>query len=116
VQVLTPVFEPTFSDFSFGYRPKRSAEDAVRLAQAYMSEGYNHVVDLDLSKYFDTVDHDILMGLVDKDMEDKDIRRLIFVFLKAGVMLNGKIEATKLGVPQGGPLSPLLAHYWQTCT
>jgi RNA-directed DNA polymerase len=114
VQVLTPVFEPTFSDFSFGYRPKRSAEDAVRLAQAYMSEGYNHVVDLDLSKYFDTVDHDILMGLVDKDMEDKDIRRLIFVFLKAGVMVNGKIEATKLGVPQGGPLSPLLANVYLT--
>lgn len=114
VQVLTPVFEPTFSNSSFGYRPNRSAEDAVRLAQAYMSEGYNHVVDLDLSKYFDTVDHDILMGLVDKDMEDKDIRRLIFVFLKAGVKLNGKIEATKLGVPQGGPLSPLLANVYLT--
>jgi RNA-directed DNA polymerase len=114
VQVLTPVFEPTFSEYSFGYRPKRSAEDAVRLAQAYMSEGYNQVVDLDLSKYFNTVDHDILMGLVDKDMGDKDIRRLIFVFLKAGVMLDGKIEATKLGVPQGGPLSPLLANVYLT--
>lgn len=114
VQVLTPVFEPTFSPFSFGYRPNRSAEDAVRLAQLYMSEGYNHVVDLDLSKYFDTVDHDILMGLVDKDMEDKDIRRLIFVFLKAGVMDDGKLEKTELGVPQGGPLSPLLANVYLT--
>jgi group II intron reverse transcriptase/maturase len=114
VQVLTPVFEPIFSDFSFGYRPNRSAEDAVRLAQAYMSEGYDYVVDLDLSKFFDTVDHDILMGLVDKDMGDKDIRRLIFVFLKAGVELDGKIEATKLGVPQGGPLSPLLANVYLT--
>jgi len=114
VQVLTPVFEPTFSDFSFGYRPNRSAEDAVRLAQLYMSEGYNHVVDLDLSQYFDTVDHDILMGLVDKDMEDKDIRRLIFVFLKAGVMVRGKMEKTELGVPQGGPLSPLLANVYLT--
>jgi len=114
VQVLTPVFEPTFSDFSFGYRPNRSAEDAVRLAQLYMSEGYNFVVDLDLSKYFDTVDHDILMGLVDKDMEDKDIRRLIFVFLKAGVMVGGKLEKTGLGVPQGGPLSPLLANVYLT--
>ncbi|NBK25022.1 MAG: group II intron reverse transcriptase/maturase [Spirochaetia bacterium] len=114
VQVLTPVFEPIFSDFSFGYRPNRSAEDAVRLAQAYMSEGYDYVVDLDLSKFFDTVDHDILMGLVDKDMGDKDIRRLIFVFLKAGVMLNGKTEETKLGVHQGGPLSPLLANVYLT--
>ncbi len=114
VQVLTPVFELTFSDYSFGYRPKRSAEDAVRLAQAYMSEGYDYVVDLDLSKFFDTVDHDILMGLVDKDMEDKDIRRLIFVFLKAGVMIGGKREETKLGVPQGGPLSPMLANVYLT--
>lgn len=79
-----------------------------------MSEGYEHVVDLDLSKFFDTVDHDILMGLVDKDMEDKDIRRLIFVFLKAGVMVNGKREGTILGVPQGGPLSPLLANVYLT--
>jgi len=114
VRGLTPVFEPTFSDFSFGYRPNRSAEDAVRLAQLYMSEGYNFVVDIDLSKYFDTVDHDILMGLVDKDMEDKDIRRLIFVFLKAGVMDRGKLEKTELGVPQGGPLSPLLANVYLT--
>ncbi|MDD4573582.1 MAG: group II intron reverse transcriptase/maturase [Sphaerochaeta sp.] len=114
VQVLTPVFEPTFSPFSFGYRPNRSAEDAVRLAQLYMSEGYNQVVDLDLSKYFDTVDHDILMGLVDKDMEDKDIRRLIFVFLKAGMMVGDKLEKTVLGVPQGGPLSPLLANVYLT--
>ena len=114
VQVLTPVFEPTFSEYSFGYRPNRSAEDAVRLAQTYMSEGYDYVVDLDLSKFFDTVDHDILMGLVDKDMGDKDIRRLIFVFLKAGVMLDGKTEATKLGVHQGGPLSPLLANVYLT--
>lgn len=114
VQVLTPVFEPTFSEYSFGYRPNRSAEDAVRLAQTYMSEGYEHVVDLDLSKFFDKVDHDILMGLVDKDMEDKDIRRLIFVFLKAGVMVNGKREGTTLGVHQGGPLSPLLANVYLT--
>lgn len=114
VQVLTPVFEPTFSDFSFGYRPNRSAEDAVRLAQLYMSEGYNHVVDLDLSQFFDTVDHDILMGLVDKDMEDKDIRRLIFVFLKAGVLYRDKLEETELGVSQGNPLSPLLANVYLT--
>ncbi len=114
VQVLTPVFEPTFSDFSFGFRPNRSAEDAVRLAQTYMSEGYKHVVDLDLSKFFDTVDHEILMGLVDKHMEDKDIRRLIYVFLKSGVMTNGSMMATALGTPQGGPLSPLLSNIYLT--
>ena len=114
VQVLTPVFEPTFSDFSFGFRPGRSAEDAVRLAQTYMSEGYRHVVDLDLSKFFDTVDHDILMGLVDKHMDDKDVRRLIYVFLKSGVMTNGSMLATALGTPQGGPLSPLLSNIYLT--
>lgn len=114
VQVLTPVFEPTFSDASYGYRPGRSAEDAVRQAQIFMSEGYEYVVDLDLSKFFDTVDHDILMGLVDKHMGDKDIRRLIFVFLKAGVMQQGNWEETEVGVPQGGPLSPLLANIYLT--
>jgi len=114
VQVLTPVFEPTFSEFSFGFRPGRSAEDAVRLAQTYMSEGYKHVVDLDLSKFFDTVDHDILMGLVDKHMDDKDVRRLILVFLKSGVMTNGSMVATALGTPQGGPLSPLLSNIYLT--
>ena len=114
VQVLTPVFEPTFSDYSFGFRPNRSSEDAVRLAQTYMSEGYQHVVDLDLSKFFDTVNHDILMGLVDKHMEDKDIRRLIYVFLKSGVMTNGSMMATALGTPQGGPLSPLLSNIYLT--
>ncbi len=114
VQVLTPVFEPTFSEYSFGFRPNRSAEDAVRLAQTYMSEGYRHVVDLDISKFFDTVNHDILMGLIDKHMKDKDIRRLIFVFLKSGVMTNGSMMATALGTPQGGPLSPLLSNIYLT--
>ena len=114
VQVLTPVFEPTFSDYSFGFRPNRSAEDAVRLAQTYMSEGYKHVVDLDLSKFFDTVNHDILMGLIDKYMDDKDVRRLIYVFLKSGVMTNGSMMATALGTPQGGPLSPLLSNVYLT--
>jgi RNA-directed DNA polymerase len=114
VQVLTSVFEPTFSNYSFGFRPNRSAEDAVRLAQAYMSEGFQHVVDLDLSKFFDTVDHDILMGLVDKHMADKDIRRLIYLFLKSGVMTNGSMMATALGTPQGGPLSPLLSNIYLT--
>ena len=88
VQVLTPVFEPTFSEYSYGFRPNRSAEDAVRKAQEYMAEGYKHVVDLDLSKFFDRVNHDLLMTFVDKTLEDKDIRRLIYVYLKSGVMTN----------------------------
>ena len=114
VQVLTPVFEPTFSDFSYGFRPNRSAEDAVRKAQEYMAEGYNHVVDLDLSKFFDTVNHDLLMTFVDRTLEDKDIRRLIFSYLKSGVMTDGSFHATEEGTPQGGPLSPMLANIYLT--
>ena len=102
VQVLTPVFEPTFSDFSYGFRPNRSAEDAVRKAQEYMAEGYSHVVDLDLSKFFDTVNHDLLMTFVDRTLDDKDIRRLIYVYLKSGVMADGSFTATEEGTPQGG--------------
>ena len=102
VQVLQPVFEPTFSEYSYGFRPKRSAEDAVRQAQIYMAEGYTHVVDLDLSKFFDTVNHELLMSLVDVYMKDKDIRRLIYEFLKCGVMSDGSFIATEAGTPQGG--------------
>ena len=114
VQVMQPLFEATFSEFSYGFRPGRSAEDAVRQAQTYMAEGYDHVVDLDLSKFFDTVDHDILMGLVDKTLEDKDIRRLVWVYLRSGVMTDGCFERTLVGTPQGGPLSPLLANIYLT--
>ena len=83
-------------------RPNRSAEDAVRKAQEYMAEGYKHVVDLDLSKFFDRVNHDLLMTFVDKTLEDKDIRRLIYVYLKSGVMTNGCLIANEEGTPQGG--------------
>lgn len=114
VQVLQPEFEPTFSDFSYGFRPKRSAEDAVRQAQSYKAQGYNYVVDLDLSKFFDTVNHDLLMGLIDKTMHDKDIRRLIFEYLKAGVMIGEVFAETEEGTPQGGPLSPLLSNIYLT--
>ena len=114
VQVLTPLFEPTFSDYSYGFRPNRSAEDAVRKAQEYMSEGYKHVVDLDLSKFFDTVNHDYLMSQVDRTLEDKDIRRLIYVYLKSGVMTSGCMMETEEGTPQGGPLSPLLSNIYLT--
>ena len=114
VQVLTPLFEPTFSDYSYGFRPNRSAEDAVRKAQEYMSEGYKHVVDLDLSKFFDMVNHDYLMSLVDRTLEDKDIRRLIYVYLKSGAMDGGFFIKAEAGTPQGGPLSPLLSNIYLT--
>ena len=114
VQVLQPVFEPTFSEYSYGFRPGRSAEDAVRKAQEYMAEGYKHVVDLDLSKFFDTVNHDYLMSQIDKTLEDKDIRRLIYVYLKSGVMTNGCLMETEEGTPQDGPLSPLLSNIYLT--
>ena len=114
VQVLQPVFEPTFSECSYGFRPGRSAEDAVRKAQEYMAEGYRYVVDLDLSKFFDTVNHDLLMSLVDRTLEDKDIRRLIYVYLKSGIMTNGCMIESDKGTPQGGPLSPLLSNIYLT--
>ena len=114
VQVLTPVFEPTFSDYSYGFRPNRSAEDAVRKAQEYMAEGYKHVVDLDLSKFFDRVNHDYLMTLVDNTLKDKDIRRLIFVYLKSGIMCDGCLIQSEEGTPQGGPLSPMLSNIYLT--
>ena len=110
VQVLTPVFEPTFSDYSYGFRPNRSAEDAVRKAQEYMAEGYKHVVDLDLSKFFDRVNHDYLMTLVDNTL----IRRLIFVYLKSGIMCDGCLIPSEEGTPQGGPLSPMLSNIYLT--
>ena len=114
VQVLQPVFEPTFSEHSYGFRPGRSAEDAVRKAQEYMAEGYRYVVDLDLSRFFDTVNHDLLMSLVDRTLEDKDIRRLIYVYLKSGIMTDGCMIESDKGTPQGGPLSPLLSNIYLT--
>lgn len=114
VQVITPLFEPTFSTFSYGYRPGRSAEDAVRQAQTYIAEGYRFVVDMDLSKFFDTVNHDKLMGMVDETLYDKDIRRLIFSFLKAGVIENGVKVETTIGTPQGGVISPILSNIYLT--
>lgn len=114
VQVLSPLFEPTFSEWSYGFRPNRNAEEAVRKAQEYMAEGYTHVVDLDLSKFFDTVNHDLLMTFVDRTLEDKDIRRLIFVYLKSGVMEDGSFTSSETGTPQGGPLSPLLSNIYLT--
>jgi len=110
LQVLTPIFERQFSDLSFGFRPRRSTHDAVRQARAYIREGYRWVVDMDLEKFFDRVNHDILMGRVARKVKDKRVLKLIRTYLNAGVMINGVVHDTEEGTPQGGPLSPLLAN------
>ncbi len=109
-QVLMPIFDPEFSDHSYGFRPGRSAHDAVRKLREYIREGYRTAVDLDLSKFFDTVNHDVLMHRVARKVRDKRVLRLIGKYLRAGVMVNGRVQKTPQGVPQGGPLSPLLAN------
>ena len=109
-QVLTMLFEPTFSTHSYGFRPKRSAHDAVKAAQAYIREGYDWVVDVDLEKFFDRVNHDKLMARVARVVKDKRVLKLIRAYLESGVMVNGVVMDTEEGTPQGGPLSPLLAN------
>jgi len=109
-QVLGPIFDHTFSESSFGFRPGRSAHDAVRKVREYIREGYRIAVDMDLSKFFDTVNHDVLMYRVAGRVHDKRLLRLIGRYLRAGVEVNGRLQSTLKGVPQGGPLSPLLAN------
>jgi RNA-directed DNA polymerase len=109
-QVLTPLFDPLFSDGSYGFRPGRRGHDAVRKARQYVEEGYEWVVDMDLEKFFDRVNHDVLMARVARKVEDKPVLRLIRRYLEAGVLLNGVVVTTDEGTPQGGPLSPLLAN------
>jgi RNA-directed DNA polymerase len=108
--VLSPPWDETFSDNSFGFRPGRSAQDAVAQAQKYLEEGYTWVVDMDLEKFFDRVNHDVLMSRVARRVEDKRLLKLIRAFLNSGVMIDGLAEATPEGAPQGGPLSPLLSN------
>jgi RNA-directed DNA polymerase len=110
LQVLQADWDRTFSEASYGFRPGRSAHRAVVRAQAYIAEGYDWVVDLDLEKFFDRVDHDILMGLVAKRVADRRILRLVRGFLTAGVLADGLVGPTDEGTPQGGPLSPLLSN------
>jgi group II intron reverse transcriptase/maturase len=110
LQVLQPRFDPTFSDSSFGFRPGRRAQDAVRQARAYIQDGRRYVVDVDLAQFFDRVNHDVLMGRLAKRIGDKRLLRLIRRYLEAGVLADGVVLERYEGTPQGGPLSPLLAN------
>jgi len=105
-QVITPMFEQVFSSHSYGFRPGRSAHQAVRKAQEYIQEGYEWVVDIDLEKFFDRVNHDMLMARVARVVKDKRVLKLIRAYLESGVMVNGVVMETKEGTPQGGPLTP----------
>lgn len=111
-QVLTPIYEPKFSEGSYGYRPHRSAKDAILKVKKYADEGYQYAVCLDLSKYFDTLNHELLMNMLRQDVKDKELIDLIKKYLKSGVMENGIVTRTEEGSPQGGNLSPLLANIY----
>jgi len=110
VQVLSPIYEEQFSDNSFGFRPNRSAEQAVIKALELLNDGNDWIVDIDLEKFFDTVNQDRLITIIRRTIKDGDVVSLIMKYLKAGVMENGKVKATKVGTPQGGNLSPLLSN------
>ena len=110
LQVLQPIFEPTFSTSSFGFRPGKSAQGAIEQASRYISEGKGYVVDMDLEKFFDRVNHDILMSRLARTIGDKRLLRLIRRFLQAGLMRGGIASLRREGTPQGGPLSPLLSN------
>ena len=109
-QVLSPIYEPGFSPYSYGFRPRRSAHQALRTCQQYITEGYSYIVDLDLEKFFDTVSHSKLIEVLSRKVKDGRVISLTHKYLNAGVMKGGKYEPSEQGVPQGGPLSPLLSN------
>ena len=111
-QKLEDIWEPLFSDSPYGYRPKRSAQQAIRRVKEYAEQGYRYAVSVDPSKYFDTLNHELLMNLLHRKIQDMRVLRLIRKYLKSGVMENGVICKTEEGSPQGGPLSPLLANIY----
>ena len=111
-QQLTPIFEPLFIDGSYGYRPNRSAQQAIQKVKEYAEQGYTTAVEIDLSKYFDTLNHELLMNMVREEVKDKRVTDLIKKYLKSGVMVEGLLVKTEEGSPQGGPLSPLLANIY----
>lgn len=111
-QVLQPIFEPTFSDNSFGFRPKRSAHQAIIRAKSYYEQGYRYVVDMDMKAYFDTVNHDKLMHYIEEKVQDRRVLRLIRQYLKSGIMIDGLFQTSEEGTPQGGNLSPLLSNIY----
>jgi len=120
LQILTPIFDPEFSESSFGFRPGRSAHGALKQIQQTIREGYRHCVDMDLSKFFDRVQHDVLMTRVARKVHDKRLLKLIGRYLRAGVMVEGVIQPSAEGTMQGGPLSPnkwlrrrVRACYWK---
>lgn len=110
LQVLTPIFDPRFSENSYGFRPGRGCHDAIKAARSHVEAGYRFVVDMDLEKFFDRVNHDMLMARVARQVKDKRLLRLIGRYLKAGIMIGGVIQSHEEGTPQGGPLSPLLSN------
>jgi group II intron reverse transcriptase/maturase len=109
-QVLTNIYDPTFSECSYGFRPGKRAHDAVKRARSYIKEGYRWVVDIDLEKFFDKVHHDRLMSTLSKRIKDANVMRLIRRYLQAGVLEQGLVSPNTEGTPQGGPLSPLLSN------
>lgn len=111
-QVLMKIYDSEFSAYSYGFRPKRSAHDAMEQVLEYLDEGYQWVIDLDIEKYFDTVNHDKLISTLREQINDKTTLHLIRSFLKAGIMEDGLVKPSKLGVPQGGPLSPILSNIY----
>ena len=112
VQKLTPIFEPTFSEYSYGFRPNRRCQNAIDRALELINQGYEWIIDLDLEKFFDNVPQDKLIRIVDNVAKDSDVTWLIHKYLKAGVMVDGHFEETNIGTPQGGNLSPLLSNIY----